>query len=66
MPELTMTLSDAEREELRAIADEMGISPEEAGALFLREQMMRIANAQPQQELADVISIRKAQKGPRK
>jgi antitoxin component of RelBE/YafQ-DinJ toxin-antitoxin module len=64
MPEVTMTLSDAEREKLRAMAEQMGLSPEEAGAEFIRLQMMRIANAQSLPEPAQVIPIRRDQKGP--
>lgn len=64
MPELTMTLSDAEREELQAMAEEMGLSPEEASAEFIRLQMMRIANAQSLPEPAVVIPIQSDRKRP--
>ena len=61
MPELVMSLTEVDQARLKAWAKELGITPEEAGALFMRAKMMQIANADPCQRLAPVIPIRRAQ-----
>ena len=61
MPDLVMKFSDAEQAEVAAWAAEIGVTLEEAGILFMRAQMLRIANADPCQRLAPVIPIRRAQ-----
>lgn len=66
MRDLEMVFSDDEIAEMHRMAEEMGISVEEAGAQFMRLQMMRIANAQSLPEPAVVIPIQSDRKRPGK